>query len=102
MQILPNPITFEWDKGNTEKNLLKHKVTNQETEEIFINKPFLVSKDIKHSQKELRFQAMGKTNKDRLLFVSFTTRDDKVRVISSRDASKKERRSYEEKTKTNS
>lgn len=95
MRILPKPITFEWDKGNTDKNSVKHKVTNQETEEIFNNKPFIVSKDVKHSQVEERFQALGITNKQRKLFVSFVVRNDRVRVISARDISKKEEVVYE-------
>lgn len=96
MKILPDPIIFGWDKGNIDKNLIKHNVTNQETEEIFCNKPLLVNEDEEHSnQEEIRFEALGKTNKNRLLFVSFTIRDQKVRPISIRDMSKRERRAYE-------
>ena len=95
MKIFPDPIAFEWDKGNIDKNLKKHKVTNQETEETFSNNPFVISEDIKHSRKEKRFQALGKTNKGRLLFLSFTIRNDKVRIISIRDMSKKEKIMYE-------
>ena len=53
--------------------------------------------DTEHSQEELRFQALGKTNNNRMLFLSFTIRNNKVRIISARDASKKERREYEKK-----
>ena len=95
VKILPEPISFDWDKGNINKNLKKHNVTNQEAEETFSNEPFIVSEDIKHSQKEKRFQALGKTNKAKLLFISFTVRNDKVRIISARNMSKKERREYE-------
>ena len=94
MKILPEPISFEWDKGNIDKNLFKHSVTNKEAEEIFNNQP-LISEDIKHSKKELRFQALGKTDKERLLFLSFTIRKDKIRVISARDMNKKEVSRYE-------
>lgn len=97
MKILPEPIGFEWDEGNIGKNL-KHNVTDKESEEPFTNKPFKINPDTKHSQNELRFQALGKTNNKRLLFLSFTLRNNKVRIISARDASKKERREYEEKT----
>ncbi len=95
MRILPDPIAFDWDKGNIDKNLKKLKVTNKETEEVFENKPLLVSEDLKHSKAEKRFQALGKSDKGKLLFLSFTVRSDKVRIISARIMSRKERRKYE-------
>ncbi len=95
MKILPKPIAFEWDKVNIDKNLIKHSVTNQETEEIFCNKPLLLNEDKEHSEQERRYQALGKTNKNRLLFVSFTIRSQKVRLIAVRNMNMKERRIYE-------
>lgn len=90
---------FDWDKGNIDKNLKKHAVTNEEGEEVFSNEPF-ISKDIKHSQKEQRLEALGKTNQGRLLFVSFTVRNVdqklKIRIISCRDMNKKEEVKYYE------
>lgn len=102
MKILPKPLTFEWDKGNTDKNLIRHGVTDKESEEVFSNKPLLIHKDIKHSKVEERFQALGRTDQGRKLFLSFTIRKDKVRIISSHDMSRRERRMYEEKIKVNS
>ncbi len=95
MKILPEPLSFEWDKGNIGKNLKKHKVADKEAEEIFSNKPFLVSEDVKHSSRERRFQALGQTDGGRLLFISFTIRDEKVRIISARGMNKKEVKVYE-------
>ena len=97
MKILPKPIAFEWDKGNVDKNFIKHKVTNQEIEEIFNSKLLKTFEDIKHSQKEIRFVALGITNKKRRLYISFTIRNQKIRIISARDQSKKERSLYEKK-----
>lgn len=94
MKILPEPVVFEWDKGNIDKNFISHDVTNREAEEVFSNKP-LVSEDVKHSAVEKRFQALGKTNKGRLLFVSFTIRNEKIRIISVRDMNKKEVKTHE-------
>lgn len=89
---------FDWDKGNINKNLKKHKVTDKESEEVFSNAPF-ISEDIKHSDKEERFHALGKTNKGRLLFISFTLREIdkkyKIRIISARDVNRKEATGYE-------
>ncbi len=95
MKILPEPIAFEWDKGNLNKNLLKHNVTNQEAEEVFSHEPIIVAEDKKHSIKEKRFQALGRTNKQRKIFLSFTIRGNKVRIISIRDMNKKEEMVYE-------
>ena len=101
MRNLPKPVVFEWDKGNTEKNFKKHGITNKEAEEVFSNEPFFISEDPEHSKRELRFQALGKTNNEKLLFLSFTIRKNKVRIISARDMSRKERRVYEEKAEKN-
>lgn len=95
MKILPNPLKFEWDKGNIDKNFSKHGVTNKESEEAFSNKSLLITLNKKHStKKETRYHALGKTDKDKVLFISFTIRKNKVRIISSRWASRKERKIY--------
>lgn len=101
MKTIPEPITFEWDEGNIDKNLKKHGIINKEGEEIFKNKPLFISQDIKHSQKELRFEALAITDSKKLIFLSFTIRNNKVRIISVRDMSRRERRVYETKTQTN-
>lgn len=99
MKKLPKPIKFEWDKGNLDKNWHKHKVDAKEAEQVFTNKPLQILKDIKHSQDEDRFVAMGITNQGRKLYLVFTLRDTSLRVISARNQSKKERNYYEEKSK---
>jgi uncharacterized protein len=96
MKILPELVAFEWDDGNIRKNLLKHKVTAQEAEEVFLNQPFIVSYDLAHSDAaEHRYLGLGHTSTGRLLFVAFTIRDTKVRVISIRDITSRERINYE-------
>ena len=96
MRVFPEPIAFQWDKGNISKNAEKHNVTIQEAEEVFINDPFIISEDIKHSSEEQRFYGLGQTKTNRKLFVAFTVRDNKLRVISIRDMKKKERGVYEQ------
>lgn len=97
MKILPLPIAFQWDNGNIDKNFKKHRVSVTEAEEIFLNEPFFITNDIKHSSfSELRFYGLGKTKTNRLLFVAFTIRDKKIRIISIRDMKKKERIIYEQ------
>lgn len=88
---------FDWDKSSTEKNWKKHKVHYKECAEIFFNKPLKILYDDKHSQEEDKFIALGTTNEGRRLTIIFTSRNNKIRVTSARDQSKKERR-YREKT----
>lgn len=95
IKVLPKVIAFEWDEGNIDKNLKKHDVSNQEAEEAFLNKPFIIVADKKHSLREQRFQALGKTSKQRKVFLSFTIRENRIRIISIRDMNKKEEVEYE-------
>ncbi|MCU0597272.1 MAG: BrnT family toxin [Desulfobacterota bacterium] len=86
---------FQWDRGNIDKNLVKHNVENWECEQIFFNKPLLVLDDPKHSFAEKRFAAFGRTDSGRLLSVVFTQRGSLIRVISARDMNSRERSFYE-------
>ena len=90
---------FEWNEGNILKNWEKHKVKHTEVEEIFENKPRFISKDVKHSRTEERYQILGITNQKRKLSVIFTLRSGKIRVISARNMNLKERLYYEQKSK---
>jgi len=96
MELLDRVEGFDWDEGNKEKNWEKHKVTYLECEEVFFNKPLIVKEDEPHSIAEARYYALGKTDSERLLFVVFTIRSRKIRVISARDMNKRERKIYYE------
>ena len=87
---------FQWDEGNSDKNLIAHKVENWECEQVFFNEPLLVLDDPRHSRAERRWAAFGATDAGRLLVVVFTIRGKLVRVISARDMNKKERAFYED------
>jgi hypothetical protein len=93
---------FQWDRGNSNKNLFKHNVQNWECEQLFFNKPLLVLEDPEHSAVEKRWAGFGKTDLGRLLVVIFTKRGNLIRVISARDMNSKERKFYEEDEKKNS
>ena len=86
---------FEWDDGNRDKNWKKHGITQNECEEIFFNQPLIVNEDLKHSERENRYQALGKTNESKLLFIVFTLRGNKIRVISARKMNRGEKQIYE-------
>lgn len=95
IRVLSKVVAFEWDKGNIDKNLEKHNVSNQEAEEVFFNKTIIFSEDKKHSIAEKRYMVWGKTNRNRKLTIFFTIRSNKIRIISARDMHKKERGEYE-------
>ena len=90
---------FEWDDGNARKNE-KHGVSTAEVEQTFFNDPLLLLTDVRHSQHEPRFHALGKTDEGRLLHITFTLRqsDTLIRVISARTMHRKERTIYEQAT----
>ena len=87
--ILQNATGFKWDEHNSHKNWDKHRVTCSECEQIFFNQPFIVAVDINHSETEDRFFALGKTDIEKKLFVVFTIRKKRIRVISARQMKKK-------------
>ncbi|MDO8609824.1 MAG: BrnT family toxin [bacterium] len=98
MRINKRVFEFEWDKGNIEKNR-KHKVDDKEAEEAFIDEEKVIFKDKLHTTDlEERFILLGKTKKNRLLYIIFTERKEKIRIISARDVNKKEVYLYEETT----
>lgn len=96
MEVLSGIIEFEWDKWNRHKSYEKHKVSWIECEEVFFNEPLYVYCDKKHSREEERYYVLGMTNLLRLLFIVFTRRENKIRIISARDINKKERGVYYE------
>ena len=89
-------IGFDWDPGNREKNWQRHRVSTGECEQVFFNLPLLLQDDPDHSQKEPRFLVLGQTIAGRPLFIAFTIRQEKIRIISARDMSQKERDLYEQ------
>ena len=97
MKTTFHQVAFEWDGRNINKNWEKHKVKYEESEEVFFNNPIIVdiekSKILYHEDRKI---AYGATNTDRLIFIAFTVRNNKIRVISARDMSRKERKFYEE------
>ena len=88
---------FEWDFGNERKSVDKHDVSEAEAEQLFFNEPLLMLYDQSHSDAEVRIHALGKTDTGRLLHITFTMRQKhtKIRVISARTMSRKERSNYD-------
>ena len=86
---------FDWDAGNQTKNFYKHTVSCDEAEQIFLNAPLKILADAKHSKTEPHLHAFGKTDGGRLLTISFTIRESRIRVISARPMNRKETGFYE-------
>jgi hypothetical protein len=93
-------IEFDWDQWNIQKNESKHGVSKLESESLFFDKDFVLYPDIQHSTpKESRYIAYAKAYTHRVLMCAFTIRSKKIRMISVRPASKKERDLYEKEKK---
>jgi len=86
---------FDWDDGNSGKNLEKHGVTDGETEQVFFNQPLVASVDVQHSTEEERLHLLGQTDAGRRLFLLCTIRGNLIRVISARPMNRKEREAYQ-------
>ena len=89
-------MQFEWNKEKAEANLKKHEVSFDEAETVFDDPLFVIFADPDHSFEENRFIIMGESNQNRLLVVSYTERPAKIRLISAREATRPERKKYEE------
>jgi len=100
MNKFDNITGFEWDKNNSEKILIKHNVTIKEAESIFADVGCVLS-NARFTGDEIRYAIMGKCGKKKLIAI-FTVRSDKIRIISARAQSRKERIIYEAKSKEKS
>jgi uncharacterized protein len=87
---------FEWDRQKATSNLKKHGVNFDEASTVFDDPLAYIFDDKNHSQGENREIIIGHSLLNRLIVVSFAERLDAVRVISAREATKTERKDYEE------
>jgi len=86
---------FAWDEENIAKNRERHRVTPEEAEDIFFHDPFVMRSDPAHSRREKRYWALGRTSRNRRLFVAFTIRGKSIRAISVRDMNRRESEEYD-------
>jgi uncharacterized protein len=89
-------LQFTWDPAKAAENLRKHGVSFEAASTVFRNPLAKVLPDPTHSERERRSLIIGHSAGGRLLLVVFTERPDRIRIISARDASARERREYEE------
>ncbi len=93
---LTKDLNFEWHESKAAENLKKHKVSFEEGKTVFGDPHSLTINDPDHSIDERRFIDIGMSAKGRMLVVSYTERDKKIRLISCRKAKKVEKELYEE------
>jgi hypothetical protein len=88
-------MRFEWDDVKAEANLRKHGIDFDEAQSVFTDPLSLVIDDVAHSQDEERLVIIGMSFMARLLVVVFTDRNQRIRLISARRATRRERAQYE-------
>jgi len=89
-------LILEWDEVKAKANFKKHKVSFEEGKSVF-NDPLLFTfPDKDHSTEEERYINMGLSASGRIIILTHTERQGKIRIISCRRAMASERRFYEE------
>ncbi|MFM7904261.1 MAG: BrnT family toxin [Microcystis sp.] len=89
-------MQFDWDKNKAERNLSKHEVSFEEAKTVFDDPLYVDFYDLDHSEDEDRYLLVGQSNRGRLLIISYTERDNLIRLISAREVTKTERETYEQ------
>ncbi len=90
-------LEFEWDTEKSKKNMSRHGVSFIEAATVFSDSLSMTYSDPCHSHDEKRFIIIGLSSSGKLLMVSHTERNDKIRIISARKLTRKERKQYEQK-----
>lgn len=88
---------FEWDADKAVTNVARHRVTFEEAATIFLDIDYLLVRDTAAPN---RFAAIGFSTLARLLFVVHCERGEKLRIISARRATRRERESYERRSRS--
>lgn len=92
-------MEFEWDRKKAKYNLRKHRVSFEEASSVFDDALAAIYNDPNHSLHDKRFIMIGMSVRRRLLIVSFADRDQRIRIISARMPTKREKKFYEEESK---
>jgi len=89
-------VIYEWDPRKAKRNLREHGVSFEEAATVFLDPLALTYSDPDHSDEEDREITIGYSTKQRLLFVSHVQRRNRTRLISAREATRRERKQHEE------
>ena len=91
-------MQFEWDPAKAARNLQKHGVSFDEASTVFGDPLAGTIPDPRYSGEEPRFITIGRSTSQRLITVAHAEREDRIRIISARRATRRERRHYESET----
>jgi len=89
-------IEFEWDQNKASSNFTKHGVSFDEAKSVFADPLYVDLHDPDHSYNEHRYIIVGQSHNNRLLLVAYAERGNTIRLISAREATRRERKVYEE------
>ena len=89
-------MQFQWDRDKSRVNEAKHGVTFEEATEIFADSLSSTVADPGPSEDEQRLVIFGRSSTYRYLVASFTERGDRIRIISARTMTRRERATYEQ------
>ncbi len=88
-------MKFQWDQDKANNNITKHSISFEEAVTVFGDPLAVTIFDPDHSVGEFRFLTIGQSKSQKLLVISHTERENEIRLISGRLASKQERKNYE-------
>ena len=89
-------MAYEWDSNKAVTNLAKHGVSFEEAKTVFDDPLYVDFYDPDHSYDEHRYIMIGMSAQNRLLLIAYTERGDSIRLISAREATRRERKAYEQ------
>lgn len=85
-------LDFDWDDANID-HIARRGILPEEVEEAFLD-PMYKRAPAYRNRTETRFARVGKTGEGRFLFLVYTPRGDRIRIVTARDAEDAEKRSY--------
>jgi uncharacterized DUF497 family protein len=94
---MPLALDFEWDAAKAESNLKRHGSSFLEASTVF-GDPLSLTEEERGPHREARLYTMGRSTNGRLLLVVHVDRDDRIRLISARVPTRRERKLYDQGT----
>jgi len=89
-------MNYEWDINKATTNLSKHRISFEEAKTVFDDPLYIDFYDPDHSVEEERYLIIGVSIGKKLLIVSYTERENTIRIISARETTRSEREAYED------
>lgn len=89
-------MQFEWDPEKAAANVKRRRISFSEAASVLEDPLSTTFPDEAHSEEEMRFLTIGVSHRGRVLVVAHTERDDTIRIISVRRATRREREFYEQ------